>query len=222
MDNNQYLKLGYKMDNGNIVTPEFRASYVFLNSPRIGKKGKNPKYCVNCVFPVGTDLTILKQAALACVIKQFGQDQSAWPKFKNPFKPQDDRVGKDKGYEKGGIYIIPNSNNKPGIVDAAVKPIINPSDIYGGCWGVAMVRVYWYDNDQKGVGFELINFQKTRDGEPLGVGRSTPESGFQAVGSSEDSTNGFTPQSSGVVGDPFGNMGMGQGAATGAPSDIFK
>lgn len=212
VDPNEYLKKGYRMDNGNVVTPEFRASYVFLFQPRSNKKpGKTPKYCCNMVFPVGTDLTVLKKAAYDVVVKQFGVDQSVWPKFKSPFKSQDDRVGKDKGYEPGGEYLIPNSNNRPGIVDAAVKPILNASDVYGGCYGVAMVRAYWYDNDQKGVGFELVNFQKTRDGEPLG-NRSLPESGFQPVGSGGDSAP--------MPGNPFGAPAS--AAPTGHLGDIFK
>lgn len=214
LSSSDYLKKGYRMDNGNVVTPEFRASYVYVFQPRVNKK-KAPKYCCNLLFPVGTDLTILKKAAYDVVVKQFGVDQAVWPKFKSPFKAQDDRVGKDRGYEKGGEYIIPNSNNQPGVVDAAVKPIINPADVYAGCYGVAMVRAYWYDNDQKGVGFELVNFQKTRDGELIS-NRSLPESGFQSVGTTGDNP----PAQGGSALNPFGAPSS--AAPTGHLGDIFK
>lgn len=226
MDQSEYLKRGRVLEGGIIVTPEFRVSYPFVFQPRKpDEPGKSPKFSINCLFPLGTDLGFLQQACINVMVKEHGpMDQGRWPaNFKKPFKSQTDRVGKDKGYIKDGIFIIPNSKTKPGLVNAMMQPIVQPSDIYAGCWGVAMVRCYWYKNKLSGVGIELINFQKTRDDEPLGTPRATPEMGFTAVGEGAGASvaAGFMPQG-GASNDPFATPPSGTPQFSGTPSEIFR
>jgi hypothetical protein len=74
-----------------------------------------------------------------------------------------------------------SSLNQPGVVDAAVQPILNPSELYSGCYGRVSIRFYVYNkNGNRGIACGLGNVQKLADGEPLAAGMTTAESDFGA------------------------------------------
>ena len=77
-------------------------------------------------------------------------------------------------------FLNANSAQKPGLVDAEVKPILDPFEVYSGCYGRASINVFAYNHKAggKGIGFGLNNIQKLRDGEPLGGARSKAEDDF--------------------------------------------
>ena len=178
-----------------LITPEFRASYVFLFTPQENKQddGKVKKeYTVTAIFPKGADLKPLQAAAMKALSDKYGADQSKWPtNLRSPFRKCKDRWknegGKQTippGYEDGdAVFITLKASEKyrPGVVDAAVQDIIEPRILYSGCYCRASVRPYVYDNKgNKGVSFGLNNVQKLRDGEPLG-GVSRPTDDFEPV-----------------------------------------
>lgn len=163
-----------------IKTPRFRVSFPNLFTARAAPGGGEPKYSLSMLFPPGTDLSELKKAAAAVVTEKFGPDASKYPaKLKTPFI---DQGGYDyEGYEKGAILIRATSKQKPGLVDKNVKPIIDESEVYPGCYAIATVRPFYYDsNGNKGVSFGLQNVQIVADGEPIG-GRARPEKEFEPV-----------------------------------------
>lgn len=189
------LKHGAKKDSGIIVTPEARWSFPYLFTPKKSKKeGRPDKYMLSLLFHKDTDLGVLKTAVIECAVENLGQDKTKWPKnLKTPFRQQSEKAGQIKGYEEEGVFIIATSKKQPGVVDAKVQRIINPSDVYGGCYGVASLRAFFYKEEGNvGISFGLVNCQKTRDGEPLG-GRSTPEMDFESVDSSESAPVGSGP-----------------------------
>ena len=59
------------------------------------------------------------------------------------------------------------SNNKPGIVDAALKPIMDANEIYSGAYYRASIRAYAWEHPTggKGVSIALDNIMKVKDGE---------------------------------------------------------
>lgn len=159
-------------------TPEFRMSFPQLFEPREPKNGGKPKYGLAMLFPPDADLTELKRQAEEVAREKWGAELPK--KLKSPFLAADDYTY--DGYEKGWLLIRATSIQKPGVVDAQVRPIIDPSEIYPGCWAVATVRAFAYDTDgNRGVSFGLGNVQKRRDDDPIG-GRSRPENDFQAIG----------------------------------------
>lgn len=178
------LSKGSVKPNGTVLTPEFRVSFPWVFTPqKSDDPTKAPKYSVTMLFPKNADLSLLKKAAMDVMTEKFGPDKSKWPSsFRNPFRDQKDKADKFKGYEPGCLFITATSKGMPGLVDANVQKIINPSEFYAGCYAVATVNAFAYDNKgNKGVSFGLRNIQKTRDGEPLG-NRSNPESDFAPVG----------------------------------------
>ena len=83
----------------------------------------------------------------------------------------------DEAY-KGHYFINANSNTAPQIVDRAVKPILDRSEVYSGCYARVSPNFYAFNsNGNKGIACGLNNLQKIRDGEPLG-GKSRAEDDF--------------------------------------------
>ena len=93
--------------------------------------------------------------------------------------------GQPFGQECKGHWVFTAScqaDRPPFVVDAQVQKIINPAEIYSGCYGNANVTFFPYNSaGKKGIGCGLNGIQKTRDGEPLG-NRVTAEEAFSAVG----------------------------------------
>jgi len=82
---------------------------------------------------------------------------------------RDGDVEKDDPIYAGHYFFNANSNEKPGIVDADVNPIIDKNDFYSGCYGRASITMYPYDaSGSKGIAFGLNNVQKLEDGEKFG------------------------------------------------------
>lgn len=173
----------------NVMTPEFRASYPKVFKPEVNQLSKKTEYSVVALFKKGEDLSALKKAAEDALVEELGADKTKWPKnLKTPFRDQADKE-KDgvmpAGHEKGAIFMTLKTQQKPGVVDANVQPIIDEADFYAGCYARATVRARYYDQaGNKGVAFYLQNIQKVKDGEPLS-GRAAAESEFAPVAGSE-------------------------------------
>ena len=57
----------------------------------------------------------------------------------------------------------------PQIVDKAVKPIMDRSEVYSGCYARVSLNFYAFNsNGNKGIACGLGNIQKIKDGELLG------------------------------------------------------
>lgn len=194
------LSKGSVKANGTVLTPEFRASFVYVFTPqKSDDPTKKPKYSVTMLFPKNADLSLLKKAVQDVMVEKFGQDKAKWPLLRSPFRDQKDKADKYKGYEPGCICITATSIDQPGVVDANVQRIINPSEFYSGCYAVATVNAFYYDNKgNKGVAFGLRNLQKTREGDPLG-NRSNPESDFTPVEGGQTSLSSWA-----IASDIFG------------------
>ena len=76
-------------------------------------------------------------------------------------------------------FLNANGTQKPGIVDENLNEILDPEEVYSGCWGRASISFYAFNtNGNKGVGVGLNNIQKLKDGDRLGAVRASAESDF--------------------------------------------
>lgn len=88
----------------------------------------------------------------------------------------------DKYPENEGHYLLnARSKKKVGLVDTDRQPILDPEEIYSGCWAYVSVTSFAYDNESKGVSFFLNNIMKARDDERFGGGGATAEEDFAEV-----------------------------------------
>jgi hypothetical protein len=189
----------------NVMTPIFRISY-----PNIFKAKKNDlngkeEYSCVALFAKGQDLSILKKAAEQALEDKWGKDKSKRPQMlKSPFRDQAERARYDaatgkkvlpSGYEEGAFFITLKSDQRPGVVDQNVQEIVDPSQIFAGCYCRATIRAYAYDaKGNKGVAFGLQNIQFIRNGDPLS-GRTRAQDDFSPVasepGDKEESATGL-------------------------------
>ena len=177
-----------------VNTPQFRVAFPQVFQPKKNDLNGKDEYSVVALFAPGTDLKALKIAAQEAIIKKFGADKAKWPKgMRSPFRDQGDREKENddgvmvmpQGYVKGAIYLNLRSSQKPGVVDNQVQDIIDSSEFYGGCYAIASINAYAYNQKgNKGVSFGLGNIQKIKDGDAFG-NRTKPEEDFTAVAGSE-------------------------------------
>lgn len=191
----------------NINTPVFRVSYPNVFKPKRNDLNGKDEFSIVCLFKKGENLDKLKAAAQKAITDKWGSDKAKWPSnLRSPFRDQAERAkevdGKrilPAGHEEGAIFLNLKSSQRPGVVDQNVQDIINEADFYAGCYAIASVNAYAYDQKgNRGVSFGLGNIQKVRDGEPLG-NRAKPEQDFAPIAVEESS-----------------------GASTGSATDIFS
>lgn len=103
--------------------------------------------------------------------------------MKTPLRDGDTERDTDKSPEfKGHYFINANTYTKPAVVDAKMQPVIDPSDIYSGCYGrISVVPAAFNTDGNKGIKFYLNNVQKLAEGERLGGGASNPDDDFTVV-----------------------------------------
>jgi hypothetical protein len=170
-----------------LITPEAMLSYPALFEPKQTPSGEL-KYSCALVFPDGTDLSALKNAALAAIEERWGARATDMLQRKHVKWPFRNGAEKDSlGYGPGTTFINVSSKQQPGLVDhyagadGKPRPITDPAEIYPGCFVRASLRPFTYDtNGSRGVSFALGNLQKLRDGERID-GRVRPEDEFEAI-----------------------------------------
>ena len=168
-----------------VVTPPCRLSYPSIFKPKHNKLSGKMEFSFEGLFDVGTDLTAMKKAAEAALIKKFGEDKAKWPKnIKSPFRDQSEKMKDGKlpeGCVSGGTFVRFKSEKRPGVVDQNRVEILDDSTVYAGCYVRAHVNAFAYDQaGNKGVSFGLNHVQLVKDGEPFS-GRPKVEDAFSPV-----------------------------------------
>lgn len=159
-----------------------RFSYLHCWEPD-SVNGGNPKYSVSAIVPKSDTKTV---AAIKAAIEQAKKDSvSKWGgkvpgNLKTPLRDGDIDHPEDEAY-KGCYFFNANSRQAPQVVDAKVKPILDQSEVYSGCYGNISVTFYGYNsNGNRGIAAGLGNIQKIKDGESLG-GRVSAAEEFGTV-----------------------------------------
>lgn len=179
-----------------IITPRFRVSYPHVFKAQAPKDGK-PKFSITMLFPKDSDLTglapdgkprTLKEAIRNAKTNAFGE-KSNWPKgLESPVVDGDDErfEGKD-GYK--GHWVIKASTSedqRPTVVDKNMAAIVDPADLYPGCYARANIFAYvWEFMGRKGVGFILDHVQKLKDGKSFG-GKKPVDQVFAPIEDEDD------------------------------------
>lgn len=176
-----------------VMSPKFRISFPNLFTPQDGKKETDPKrYNMTMLFDKSIDLSKLENAAVKQCEAFFGKEKFAKlrknPQFKWPFRDGDLEKDEYDGFA-GCIFVTASARadkHKPGIVDRNREDIIDPSEIYAGCYCRATLSVYAYDIESNGVSFGIVNVQKLADGEPLGNKSAAAADDFEVDFEDED------------------------------------
>jgi len=82
----------------------------------------------------------------------------------------------DKIVIKGVSY-----GRKPKVKDEFNQPLLDPDQLYSGCYGRLWLTAFAYDKPSRGISFGLQGVMKVTDGEPLGGGGGNDEAAFKSV-----------------------------------------
>ncbi len=162
-----------------ITTPSFVASFPCLFEPS-GFEGADKKYSVTMLWDKEEDLSALKAACEAAIVKKFGDKRPA--NIQMPMKDGNEKLdaeGNVRPEYKNKKYAIAKAKetDPPKVVDLELNPILDKSEIYGGCELRAAVSAYaWSFASKHGVSLYLGNVQKTGAGEAFGGGGNSVES----------------------------------------------
>lgn len=162
-----------------VVTGKVRLSYAHLFQPVAAQEGGQPKYSVSIIIPKEDTETVEKfrkafEDAKNTNAAFFG---GSVPKMLKGGLRDGDAERDDEAYA-GCYFINANSTNKPGVVDADMNAILDPNEVYSGCYARVSVTMYPYNTQgSKGIACGLNNVMKVADGDRLGGGTS-PEQDF--------------------------------------------
>jgi hypothetical protein len=180
----------------NIITPEFRAAYisVFKATSQKNQDGtmSAPKFSVRAAFPPSTDLSQMKAEAESAAVAKWGDKV---PKsLRSPFRLNEELDKPVPGIPDDWTIMTfsANEDRRPGLVDANLADIIDPTQVYSGAWFRCQVRAFGYEaKGNKGVSFGLQNVQKLRDGDSLGGANQPAAKAFTAVESGAKTAGGM-------------------------------
>lgn len=176
------------MNNNNaqttkVITGKVRFSYVNIFKSRSFQTGQEERFSICLLIPKTDKETIRKiKAAIEAAKKQGIADKWGGKlpgNLKLPLRDGDEeRAGEAEEYT-GMYFLNANSSQKPGIIDMYKNEILDPNEVYSGCWGRASINFFPFNsNGNKGIGVGLNNIQKLSDGEPLGSARASAEDDF--------------------------------------------
>lgn len=161
-----------------ITTGKVRFSYVYLFTPRASQDGGPAKYSVTLLIPKSDKATLAKIKTATDAAKTAFMNRNNGKKLPaNLTSTIHDGDGtRDNGEEYGpeckGCYVVTvSSTNPPVIVDSFKNPITDPTELYSGCYGRAIINFYVYDYmGKRGISAGLNGIMKLHDGEPLAGG----------------------------------------------------
>lgn len=195
------------MSTESIVSAPFRLAFPEVFKPKAAQEGGNAKYSVTMLFPKDNSplipslngalaLMAIRKLLFDAVKEKWGEDKSKWPAsiraidFKTYVSPN----GKDgwplrdgdlvewDGF--GGMFFIRASSQfQPGLVNAKLQPVLDPTEVYGGLICRAQINAYAYDtNGNRGVTLGLNNLQILKDDGTIFGGKQNAADVFDAFG----------------------------------------
>lgn len=166
-----------------VITGKVRFSYVNIFKSRSFQTGQEEKFSICLLIPKKDKATVNAiKKAIEAAKKQGAADK--WggkipANLKLPLRDGDEERAEEAEEYRGMYFLNANSNQKPGIIDMYKNEILDPSEVYSGCWGRASINFFPFNsNGNKGIGVGLNNIQKLGDDEPLGGARASAEDDF--------------------------------------------
>lgn len=166
-----------------VVTGLVRLSYVQIFSKRSFTEGTDAKYSLCVLVPKKDTKTLKKiQAAMKSAAEEGISTKFNGKKPSNlhmPLRDGDEERADEAPEYKGMYFFNCKSDRKPGIVDKDCNEIMDPDEVYSGCWGRVSVNFYPYSvSGNKGVAVGLNNVQKLKDDQRLGGAAASAEDDF--------------------------------------------
>ncbi len=166
----------------NLNTPVGRLSYPHLFVAQTNDQG-DERFKTAIFFAEGTDLSEMQNAALAVAKARWGDEVVQLirtGKVRWPFRSDAADV-KERGYPEGSTFVNMSAKNRPGVVDANVADVLDPSDAYAGRDALINATAYTYEvSGNRGVTFGVNHVQILADNDRLD-GRKAASEVFSQV-----------------------------------------
>lgn len=169
------------MNETTITTGKVRLSYAHLFTPTTAPGSDVAKYSVSVIIDKNDKATIDKLNAAIEKAKQVGIATKWGGKLpKNLHLPlRDGDAERDDAAYENAFFFNCSSTRQPSVVDRSLNLILDPSEVYSGCYARVNVNLYPYDsNGNRGIAVGLNSVQKVADGEMLGGGAPKVEDAF--------------------------------------------
>ena len=160
-----------------VVTGKVRASYANVFKPRLNDLNGEEEYSLVLLIPK-TDrptVTAIGRAVEAAIAQKWAGKPP--PGLRTPLRDGDAERPGQEGYA-GCYFVTAKSKQRPGVVDRALQPVLDPMEFVSGDYCRVSLNAYAYDQKgNRGVAFGLNNLQVLERGEPL-TSRARPEDDF--------------------------------------------
>lgn len=161
------------LPDGNIRTGPVRLSFPHLFKAQAPMEpGGKEKYSATFLFPIGVDLSLLKDAAGDTAKERWPNalDLIKSGQLHSPFRDQKDKL-QFEGYVAGATFLTCTGERKPLVTDTRGAPIVEERLIYPGAWVLGIIRPFAFDAKmKKGISFGLQGVIKIADDKELGGG----------------------------------------------------
>ena len=173
-----------------------RISYPALFEAKPNPSGKL-KFSCSLLIPKSNEKLVAEIRRAIEKATELGKEK-VWkgkvPKFRyEPLRDGDAELesGEKTGKEyKDHFFINCSSDNPPGVVGKDAKPLLDQSKIFAGCYVLADVNPFPYNNSgNNGIGWGLNNIMLKAEGERLD-GRVAAEDAFAGYVDPEDGQTG--------------------------------
>ena len=168
-----------------VVTGRVRLSYVHIFESFSNNPEDDPKFSCTILIPKGDTVTLGKIQAAQKAAAENGKstkfDGKIPANLNSTLHDGDEEADLERNPEYAGhFYMAMSSKTRPGVVDADLNAVLDPTSVYSGCYARVSINAFPYNaKGKKGVSFGLNNVQLVADGPPLG-GRTRAEDDFAA------------------------------------------
>lgn len=182
-----------KYESINLTSPKARFSYVHIAQPHAQNPTETPKYQTSILIPKSDKAGIAKiKQAIDTLKKQFvSKGGVVNSKFWIPLLDGDVEKPNDEAYADC-MYLNAKSKKQPKVykkssVKGQVEEIVDlEEEFYSGCYGMADITFFLYDETGTGIAVALNQILKLEDGEPLAGARRSVADAFGEALEEED------------------------------------
>ncbi len=178
------------MNTNKFTLHNVRCRYPRLFRAEVNKLNPNGKaaYSARIVLDEGhPELEALKKFCVEKAVEKFGEARA--PKVMKAAKESKNTRGFHYDEDTGFTEFNAKRNEERGpviVVGRRLQNLTESEGPQGGDWINVTVAPYWYDNQSRGLSFELLSVQFVKKGEPFpGEGVSGSKDDFEALGDDE-------------------------------------
>ena len=183
-------------DNRKIIIKNARLQYARLFKAEVNKLNPNGQPAYSTKVVLTDDHPQLKELCAAMAVQKFGETRA--PKIMKEAKDSKNTRGLHYDEDQHLVTFNAKRNENRGrvlVVGRHLEELTEADGPQGGDWVNIAVAPYWYDNQSRGLSFELLSVQFVKKGEPFpGEGVSSSKDDFEALADDAEESKPLTEE----------------------------